>query len=71
MKVPMPQIYYNILALWPDENGLYPDEEFEFYFRPVVELAIDVRLDNGQLETHRVQQNFLRGEEYEYEIYWA
>lgn len=36
----MPNVYYYIVALWEDENGLYPSEEEDFYFRPTVQLLV-------------------------------
>ena len=46
----MTKIYYQILHLPLEDNGLYPDPSFEFYFRPWVNLSVEIECNSSMLQ---------------------
>lgn len=63
MALPVTKIYYRILHLPIEDNGFYPDPSHEFYFRPWVNLFIEVE---GNRQFVEIPPTFLSPEELDY-----
>lgn len=65
----MTEVKYHILALWLDENGVYPGEDDEMYFPPTVVVSVKWREVNNHVREESIYMNFLCGEDFEPEEY--
>jgi len=59
----MTKLYYHILHLPLEDSGLYPDPSFELYFRPWVNLSIEIE---GRSSMVQIPHYFLSPDEVDY-----